>query len=50
MGLGYSTTEDIKYDPSTGQLLTKDTWVSQNYRVIRQVVVKRQHKKQKHCN
>ena len=28
MGMGYSTGEDIKYDKTTGQLLTNDTWVN----------------------
>ena len=28
MGLGYWLLEDIKRDPETGQLLTKNTWVS----------------------
>ena len=29
MGVGYSMSEDIKYDPTTGQLLTNNTWVRQ---------------------
>ena len=28
MGLGYSTSEDVQYDPTSGQLLTTDTWVN----------------------
>ena len=32
MGMGYSTGEEIKYDPATGQLLTNDTWVKDFYR------------------
>ena len=28
MGMGYSTGEDIKYDKTTGRLLTNDTWVN----------------------
>ena len=27
-GLGFWTSEEIKYDPDTGELLTYDTWVS----------------------
>ena len=27
MGLGLWTTEQIKFDPETGRLLTRDTWV-----------------------
>ena len=26
-GLGFWTSEEIKYDPDTGELLTIDTWV-----------------------
>ena len=28
MGMGYSTGKEIKYDKTTGQLLTNDTWVN----------------------
>ena len=27
MGVGYNTSEEIKYDSTTGKLLTNDTWV-----------------------
>ena len=27
MGMGYSMSEEIKYDPTTGKLLNNDTWV-----------------------
>ena len=27
MGLGLWTSEETKFDPQTGELLTKDTWV-----------------------
>ena len=27
MGLGYWLTEECKYDPTTGELVTNDTWV-----------------------
>ena len=27
MGLGMWTSEEIKFDPTTGDLLTKNTWV-----------------------
>ena len=29
MGLGYWLTEDVKYDPKSGELLTHNTWVSE---------------------
>ena len=29
MSLGLWTTEEIKYDPDTGRLLTNGTWVSE---------------------
>ena len=28
MGLGLWTSEELKFDPVTGELLTKNTWVS----------------------
>ena len=28
MGMGYSMAEEINYDPTTGKILTNDTWVS----------------------
>ena len=28
MGLGLWTSEEIKFDPATGRLLTRDTWAS----------------------
>ena len=31
MGLGLWTSEEIKFDPTTGDLLTKNTWVSLNF-------------------
>lgn len=27
MGLGYSLTEEVVYDPATGKMITNDTWV-----------------------
>ena len=34
MGLGLWTSEEIKFDPTTGDLLTKNTWVSLNFENI----------------
>lgn len=31
MGLGLWTSEQIKFDPVTGELLTKNSWVCLNY-------------------
>lgn len=32
MALGLWTSEQIKFDPETGRLLTRDTWVSQVFK------------------
>ena len=37
MSLGLWTTEEIKYDPDTGRLLTNGTWVSDRLWKITQV-------------
>ena len=29
MGLGYHLTEKVKYDPTSGEVITDGTWVSQ---------------------
>ena len=33
MGLGLWTSEEIKHDPETGELLTKNTWVDLQFTV-----------------
>ena len=39
MGLGLWTSEEIKFEPSTGELLTMNTWVRAKHGNIIQIVI-----------
>jgi xanthine dehydrogenase molybdopterin-binding subunit B len=39
MGLGLWTSEEVKHDPITGDLLTKNTWVNKKHRLFHEIGV-----------
>ena len=38
MGIGYWTSEDLRYDPDTGALTNYRTWVNQFYKIYTEIV------------